>query len=210
MTQLSDDDEGSHISLNEGWDFDIDIGLAVEDSDGGIDSESEEMEDVRPFKKPKPVQELVEAIEITAYVEIVSPPRTLKAKPTSVTCGPFFFTLESSYPEFLQSVTVCASVGNSVSSNGAIDKGQLGWKLSVPANDRKKPLSDERGYRALLKKMKVLSDKKKDCTIVIMLPPLSKVARNVSFRRLQISFTTRLILLSTVTAYGPLSRNPQC
>ena len=50
----------------------------------------------------------------------------------------------------------------------------------MPANDRKKPLSDEDGFQALLKKVAELMGRKKDCSVVVMLPPLLKVASNVS------------------------------
>ena len=51
------------------------------------------------------------------------------------------------YFHFLSLVATCAAgTGKGTPAVTAIDKNQLTWKLSVPANDRKKPLSDEDGF----------------------------------------------------------------
>jgi hypothetical protein len=149
------------------------------------EDEHKPLTEMRPSKRAKarksPTPSDTPEVEITAYIEVVSAPRTLKAKPTTVTRGPFFFTLDSTYFSFLSSVATCAAGGKGTPSVNAIDKAQLTWKLSVPANDRKKPLSDEDGFRALLKKVAEVIGRKKDCSVVIMLPPLSKIATNVSY-----------------------------
>ena len=88
--------------------------------------------------------------------------------------------LDYMYFSFLSSVASCAAGTKGTTPVTTIDKTQLTWKLSMPANDRKKPLSDEDGFRALLKKVTELMGRKKDCSVVVMLPPLSKVASNVS------------------------------
>jgi len=88
MTQLSNGDD-SHIFMSEGGDEDVDTVLAISNSDGG--NESEDKENIRPPKKAKTVQEPLEVVKITVYIEVVSPPYTLKAKPTSVTCGIFLY-----------------------------------------------------------------------------------------------------------------------
>ena len=117
------------------------------------DSESEDDNKpviTRPSKRMKaqksPTPSDTPEIEITAYVEVVSAPRTLKAKPTSVTHGPFFFTLNYTYFQFLSSIAACAAGAQGMPSVDAIDKTQLSWKLSVPANDRKKPLSTKMAF----------------------------------------------------------------
>ena len=153
-------------------------------SDGDRESEDNDKPVIRPSKRMKarksPTPSDTPEIEITAYIEVVSAPCTLKAKPTSVTRGPFFFTLENTYFQFLSSIAGCATGAQGIPSVAAIDKTQLTWKLSVPANDRKKPLSDKDGFRALLKKVAEVIGRKKDCSVIIMLPPLSKITRNVS------------------------------
>lgn len=158
------------------------------DVEGDRESEDNNKPVIRPSKRMKtrksPTPSDIPGIEITAYVEVVSAPRTLKAKPTSVTRGPFFFTLDYTYFQFLLSIATCAAAGGAQPSIAAIDKTQMSWKLSVPANDRKKPLSDEDGFRALLKKVAEVIGRKKDCSVIIMLPPLSRIARNVSFTML--------------------------
>ena len=115
--------------------------------------------------------------EVTVYVELVSPQRTLKSKPTVSNRGPFFFNLTSTFHEFLQSLVLCTT---GLPSVGAIAKVHLTWKLAVPANDRSKPLYDDSGFRALVKRVKEVLDKKKDCAIVVSLPPPSKVPKHVS------------------------------
>jgi hypothetical protein len=92
---------------------------------------------------------------------------------------PPFFTLESSYDEFLQSIATCTISSKGVPSVSAIDKTQLSWKLSVPANDRKKVISNEPGYQALIKKAAEILGKKKDCLIVVFVPQPSQVAKKV-------------------------------
>ncbi len=47
-------------------------------------------------------------IEITTYVDIISPPHTLKAKETSMTQGPFFFNTQTTQLDFLGLLAVCA------------------------------------------------------------------------------------------------------
>jgi hypothetical protein len=189
---------GESVSSSISNTADIDESLSCED--GSADSESDaeiissdsadsgdddnELDndiDARPVKKAKQSEDASELddAEITAYIEIVTPPRTVKGKPTTTSRGPFFFTPKSSYDEFLQSVAACAIGGKGVPSVTAINKAQLSWKLSVPANDRKKALSDAQGYRALIKKVIEISGKKKDSSIVVFLPPPSRVAKKV-------------------------------
>jgi hypothetical protein len=62
-----------------------------------------------------------------------------------------------------------------------INQEQLFWKQQVPANDKKKPLTNEVGYKAMIAKLKELTKKGKDTVITLSLPPLSKVATMVSF-----------------------------
>ncbi|CAA7264084.1 unnamed protein product [Cyclocybe aegerita] len=97
-----------------------------------------------------------------------------RSSSSSTTRGPFFFTVETSHNEFLQSVVACAASGTHVPSINAINQSQLFWKLNVPANNKKKPLANVQGYRALILKVAALLNKKKDVTITIILPPLLK------------------------------------
>ncbi|CAA7258478.1 unnamed protein product [Cyclocybe aegerita] len=99
-----------------------------------------------PAKKVKAIP------EVAVYVDIVTPAHGVKQKESLTTCGPFFFTVETSHNEFLQSVVACAASGTHVPSINAINQLQLFWKLNVPANDKKKPLANVQGYRALILK----------------------------------------------------------
>jgi len=47
-------------------------------------------------------------------------------------------------------------------------------------NDKKKPLTNEVGYKAMITKLKELTNKGKDMTITLSLPPLLKIAAMVS------------------------------
>lgn len=125
----------------------------------------------RPAKRPKQLQ----PAEFTAYVDIISPPRTVRAKETSTTRGPFFFNAETGHLEFLGLLAACAVEPGFSASIAAINQSLLVWKLNTPANDKKKPLSSEQGYRALLNKMNELSMKKKECTVSLSMPPLTKL-----------------------------------
>ena len=112
---------------------------------------------------------------VTAYIDIVSPARSTKTKETTITHGPFFFTTETTHCEFLQLVATCASDSNHIFPVASINQGQLLWKLNVPANDKKKPLSNEQGYQALIAILtNWLMEKSKDSTITLIMPPLLK------------------------------------
>lgn len=115
-------------------------------------------------------------IEITTYVDIISPPHTLKAKETSMTQGPFFFNTQTTQLDFLGLLAVCAVDPGFSLAVATINQSQLSWKLISPANNKKKPLSSKQGYWELLNKMNELSAKKKECTVTLSMPPLSKVA----------------------------------
>ena len=155
---------------------------AVEDSDqedmlmddeDESDSSADIVEgDLQPTKRAKTLP------EFTAYVDIVSPPRTSRRKESSTSCGPFFFNPETTHDKFLGLLAACAVDQPHFSASiEAIVQSQLTWKLNTPANDKKKPLSTEQGYRALLKKMDELAKKKKECTVTLTMPPLSKIVK---------------------------------
>jgi len=191
VMELSSDVEeaGGALDVEDEIDEGLELVLRSSDREDGdqLPSDDDDKQDIRPLKRAKtqvsPARSNSPEIEITAYVEVITPPRTLKAKPVSATRGPFFFTLDYTYVRFLQAIASCAAAdGHGIAAVAAINKSQLSWKLSVPANDRKKPLSDEFGFRALVKKVRELAVRKKDCSVIVMLPPLSKVANSVSSR----------------------------
>jgi hypothetical protein len=64
---------------------------------------------------------------------------------------------------------------------GSINQNQLTWRQSVPASDKKKPLSNLDGYQAMISKLQTLLEKGKDTTIILSSPPLARVAKNVCF-----------------------------
>lgn len=146
----------------------VDTSTTLEDDDENKDDD----EEIRSNKKPKVV-----LVEIAAYVNIVPPARTPKAKEVTVTCGPFLFTAETTYDIFLQGIVSCASNGQPHSTT-SINQSQLYWKFNVPLNDKKKPLSTIIGYQALVSSVKTrLQDSKgksKDNSITLTMPPLSK------------------------------------
>ncbi|EDQ99206.1 uncharacterized protein LACBIDRAFT_316809 [Laccaria bicolor S238N-H82] len=144
--------------------------LSTHSSDDDDDKQSTEKENERPAKKTKTLT------NITAYIEINRPPRTLKDKPEPLSRGPFFFTLSTPRIEFLQSLASCSVEGSYAPTIASINQEQLFWKQQVPANDKKKPLTNEVGYKAMIAKLEELTKKGKDTTITLSLPPLSKVA----------------------------------
>ena len=154
-------------------------------SDDDDDKQSTEKENKRPAKKTKSLT------NITAYIEINCPPRTLKDKPEPSLCGPFFFTLSTPCIEFLQSLASCSIEGSYTPTIASINQEQLFWKQQVPANDKKKLLTNEVGYKAMIAKLEELTKKGKDITITLSLPPFSKVAAMVSFNPFfqQMSYT---------------------
>ncbi|KAF8165967.1 hypothetical protein B0H34DRAFT_780604 [Crassisporium funariophilum] len=98
---------------------------------------------------------------ITAYID-----------ETTVTRGPFFFTLGTSHREFLQLLAACAVKKNFIPAVSSINQNQLFWKLLVPANDKKKPLYNEQGYQALITKLNALSEKGKELSVTLLMPPM--------------------------------------
>jgi hypothetical protein len=50
----------------------------------------------------------------------------------------------------------------------------------MPANNKHKPLANALGYCAMVTKLKELLAKNKDMTIMLTIPPLLQVAREVS------------------------------
>lgn len=70
-----------------------------DESDSGVEVIED---DLRPTKCPKQLP------EFTAYVDIVSPPRTTRTKESSTACGPFFFNPETTHEEFLGLLAACA------------------------------------------------------------------------------------------------------
>ena len=145
-------------------------------SDNTSDNEDQlaEKEDEPPTKKLKT------HLKITAYIEIITALCTLKEKLMPLSCGLFFFNLDTTRIDFLQSLASCCIEGHYVPIITSISHHQLFWKLQVPANDRKQLLSTEDGFHVLIDKLADLSQKKKDTTIISSLPPLTRVAANVS------------------------------
>lgn len=139
------------------------------DSSSNASADCDRVENERPAKKAKKLQ------QITAYIDIVVPARTLKSKPTSDSRGPFFFTLETSHEEFLQSIACCTVAPRYLPTITGIDQTQLFWKLNVPVSDKKKPLANLAGYQAMSTKLATLLEKGKDSTITLSMPPLGKV-----------------------------------
>jgi hypothetical protein len=130
---------------------------------------------------PSKKQRRPERLEsLTAYIDIISPPRTQRTKETSEARGPFFFTSKTSHHEFLQSIANCAVDKNYIPFISSINQTRLQWKLNTPANDKKKPLSSESGYKALIVKLVSLIEKGKDTTITIFMPPMLKTRQDVS------------------------------
>ncbi|KIJ97316.1 hypothetical protein K443DRAFT_9972 [Laccaria amethystina LaAM-08-1] len=135
--------------------------LSIHSSDDNDNKRSTKKENKCPAKKMKTLT------NITAYIEINCPLHTLKDKlePSS-----------TSHIEFLQSLASCSVEGSYAPTITLINQEQLFWKQQVPANDKKKPLTNEVGYKAMIAKLKELMKKGKDTMITLSLPPLSKVA----------------------------------
>ncbi|KIK04473.1 hypothetical protein K443DRAFT_57212, partial [Laccaria amethystina LaAM-08-1] len=147
-------------------------------NDISSDDTSDNEDQLAEKENEPPTKKLKTRPKITAYIEIVAAPRTLKEKPTPLSRGPFFFNLDTTRIDFLQSLASCCVEGHYAPTITSINHHQLFWKLQVPANDRKRPLSTEDGFRVLIDKLADLSQKKKDTTIILSLPPLTRVAAN--------------------------------
>jgi hypothetical protein len=116
---------------------------------------------------------------ITSYIDIISPARTQQMKETTITHGPFFFALGTSHHEFLQLLAACAVEKNFIPAVSSVNQNQLFWKLLVPANDKKKPHYNEQGYQALITKLKALSEKGKELSVTLLMPPMLKTRQGV-------------------------------
>ena len=141
------------------------------------DDQSDEPPPSKKQRRPEPLESL------TAYIDIISPPRTQKTKETSEARGPFFFMTKTPHHEFLQSVANCAVNPNFPPLISSINQSRLQWKLNTPAND-KKPLSSKSGYKALIVKLVSQIEKERDTTITIFMPPMLKTRQDVSRRQL--------------------------
>jgi hypothetical protein len=138
------------------------------------DDQSDEPPPSKKQRRPEPLE------SITAYIDIISPPRTQRTKETSEARGPFFFTTETPHHEFLQSIANCAVDPNFTPLISSINLSRLQWKLNTPANDKKKPLSSESGYKALIVNLVSQIEKGRDTTITIFMPPMVKIRQDVS------------------------------
>jgi len=141
------------------------------EADNSSDLDNDQPDEPPPSKKqrrPEPLESL------TAYIDIISPPRTQRTKETSEARGPFFFTTKTPHHEFLQSIANCAVDPNFTPLISSINQIRLQWKFNTPANDKKKLLSSESGYKALIVKLVSQIEKGRDTTITIFLPPMLK------------------------------------
>lgn len=187
-----------------GWEeVEVDDDIYSEDSKGDQEAEANNPSDIDddqpeeppPSKKqrrPEPLESL------TAYIDIISPPRTQRAKETSEARGPFFFTTKTPHREFLQSIASCAVDANFSPLISSINQNRLQWKLNTPANDKKKPLSSESGYKALIVKLVSQIEKGRDTTITVFMPPMLKVRQDVSHCQ-----PVHLVLNSLIVSYHP-------
>lgn len=136
--------------------------------------------------------------DITAYINIETPPRTTKLKATIEPRGPFFFNIETTYDSFIETL---AKTVQSNATKASINQSKLKWKQDVPANDKPKPLSNAAGYRAMITKLTELLAKNKDTTITLTLPPLLRVAQEV----LSVSYVFFIIGLTYLQQPGEAS-----
>jgi hypothetical protein len=152
---------------------DLDCSDGNKDLDGDTsDSDSDPSFD-RPSKKAK-------TTEITAYINVETPAQNTKLKLTINACSSFFFTLKSTHNDFL---TVLATTIQPTVSIQSINQLKLFWKLNVSANDKQKLLGNPSGFCAMTIKLGELLVKNKDTTITLTLPPLLRVALQVSTQR---------------------------
>ncbi|KAK0217337.1 proline-rich protein [Armillaria nabsnona] len=145
----------------------------LKDDDG--DNDNSDMSTQQPSKKVKTEDEDIPTI--TAYIEVVTPGHTLRAKPTVEHHGPFFFSLDDSQSTFLNALASAAVPKGHSTSTSANNQKKLTWKQNTPKNNSKKPLSSPDGYKALISALSKLSSKGKDMTITVFLPSLSKVQK---------------------------------
>jgi len=118
-------------------------------------------------------------------------------KETTTTRGPFFFTTETTHQEFLHLLAACADDGNKVPNVVSINQALLLWKLNVPANDKKKPLANGQGYQAMIGILKNrLTEKSKDRTVTLIMPPLLKNIQVVCIFILQLLYSHECVAVS--------------
>jgi hypothetical protein len=117
--------------------------------------------------------------DITAYVSIVTPPRTVKAKPFISNGGVFNFTFTTSFNTFLALLSDAAAGDGRTVDLSALQTSKIEWKKEAPARDPLKPLSSPTAYSAMLKTLKVMKESKKELTIRVQMPPLQPMALNV-------------------------------
>ncbi|PBK87601.1 hypothetical protein ARMGADRAFT_1085272 [Armillaria gallica] len=152
---------------------------SLKDDDGDNDNSNTSTQ--WPSKKVKTEDKDIPTI--TAYIEVVAPGCTLRAKPTVKHHGPFFFSLDDSQSTFLNALASAAVPEGHSASASAINQKKLTWKQNTPKNNSKKPLSSPDGYKALISALSKLSLKGKDMTITVFLPLLSKPSANTNLHQ---------------------------
>ena len=183
---METEESGKDLPEAEGVDCQEAVSIA------GGDSSSETEVDEPASKKTKILP------NITAYIDIISPARSTKVKESTISRGPFFFTTETTHQEFLRLLAAaCADDSNTAPNVASINQAVLLWKLNVPANDKKKPLANGQGYQAMIGILSNrLTEKSKDSTITLIMPPLLKNTNAVCIFILQLLYTYKCVGVS--------------
>ncbi|KAG6901166.1 hypothetical protein C0995_016182 [Termitomyces sp. Mi166 len=151
------------------------------DSQADAENDSPELDELDSDTTKTPVIKKAKTMPlITAYMDTITPLCTTKRKPLTESCRPSFITFDTTYKEFLKLVATCGTSPNYYPLITSINQTQLYWKLSVPLNNKKKPLENANSYKAMIIKLKVIIEKVKDPTITLSLPPFTKVAINLN------------------------------
>ena len=112
--------------------------------------------------------------EVTAYIFVSSATsgpvvrRTgagQKSAPSTATIqrGPFFFNVDDAFMDFKSKLAASLPCKESL-----LPLGQLQWHYEKPASDKRKPLVDEAGFKAM---QTSLRDRKRDLVVNIHMPP---------------------------------------
>jgi hypothetical protein len=128
--------------------------------------------ETRPMKKAQT------SPEITAYINLVILSHAAKLKPTTYAHSPFFFTLDTTHDEFLQSIAACSASQNYAATITPINRPRCSRDRTF--QQTMQPLANAQGFQAMIRKLAELTSKNKDITITLILPPLAKVAKHVS------------------------------
>jgi hypothetical protein len=131
---------------------------APEDVDDGVD-------DPDPKKMKHEVTACIFVSSATSGSVVRRPGAGQKSAPSTATIQrrPLFFSVDDTFVDFKSKLATSLPCKESL-----LPLGQLQWHYEKPASDKRKPLVDEAGFKAM---QTSLRDRKKDLVVNIHMPP---------------------------------------